>query len=121
MATPISIVPRKRPAAPEPVAIQPEGPQKLPGTRIQVALLGAAVFLVAAIVHSQTLGFKLLTTWDDPSYVTFNPWISLHKKVGPKTSHIPIRFLIQTRHLRERRRSQHMNRRHIEIMFGPTV
>ena len=75
MATPISIVPRKRPAAQEAAAVPPAERHRLPGTRVQVAILAFAVFVVAAIVHAQTLSFKFLTTWDDPSYITYNPWI----------------------------------------------
>jgi hypothetical protein len=75
MATPISIVPRQKPAPAEPVATPHADRPRLPGTRIQLALLGFAVFVVAALVHAQTLSFQFLTTWDDPSYITHNPWI----------------------------------------------
>lgn len=75
MATPISIVPRKREEKPKPVATpKAEGP-RLPGTRMQLAILAFAVFVVAALVHAQTLSFKFLTSWDDPSYINANPWI----------------------------------------------
>jgi len=75
MATPISIVPRQKPAPAEPVATPHADRPRLPGTRVQLALLGFAVFVVAALVHAQTLSFPFLTTWDDPSYITHNPWI----------------------------------------------
>ena len=75
MATPITIVPRKRPAAPEAETTRPTEAPRGSGTGTKVALIAAAVFLVAAIVHAQTLSFKILTTWDDPSYITNNPWI----------------------------------------------
>ena len=75
MATPISIVPRKRPAPAESGAI-PEGDRpRRSGSRFQLALIAVLVFVVAAIVHAQTLSFKFLTTWDDPGYIATNPWI----------------------------------------------
>jgi protein O-mannosyl-transferase len=75
MATPISIVPRQpRAAAQDPERSRLDRP-RLPGTWIQLAILASAVFIVAALVHAQTLHFKFLTTWDDPSYIANNPWI----------------------------------------------
>ena len=75
MDTPVSILPRKRAAAPQSAT----GPQadrpRLPGSGFQVALIAFAVFIVAALVHAQTLSFKFLTSWDDPSYINANPWI----------------------------------------------
>ena len=75
MATPITVVPRKRPAAPKPTTGPQSDRPRLPGSRVQVALVALAIFAVAAIVHSQTLAFKFLTSWDDPSYIAGNPWI----------------------------------------------
>ena len=48
---------------------------RLPGTWIQLALASAAVFAVAYIIHQPSLRFGFLTSWDDPTYVTDNPWI----------------------------------------------
>jgi hypothetical protein len=75
MATPISIVPRQKRAAEDNPQPQPTDRPRLPGTWIQLAILASAVFIVAAIVHAQTLSFKFLSTWDDPSYIANNPWI----------------------------------------------
>ena len=75
MATPISIVPRQpRAAAQDPERIRTDRP-RLPGSWILLAILASAVFVVAALVHSQTLHFNFLSTWDDPSYIANNPWI----------------------------------------------
>jgi hypothetical protein len=75
MATPISIVPRPKGAAEDTRQPQPSDRPRLPGSRIQLAILASAVFLVATLVHAQTLSFKFLSTWDDPSYIANNPWI----------------------------------------------
>ncbi|HEX3113002.1 MAG TPA: hypothetical protein VHU20_07025 [Candidatus Eisenbacteria bacterium] len=48
---------------------------RLPGTWIQLALASVAVFAVAYIIHQPSLRFGFLTSWDDPTYVTDNPWI----------------------------------------------
>ena len=75
MAAPISIVPRQpRAAVQDPERTRTDRP-RLPGTWIQLAILASSVFLVAALVHAQTLRFRFLTTWDDPSYIANNPWI----------------------------------------------
>ena len=75
MATPISIVPRRKRAAEDTRQPRPTGRPRLPGTWIQLAILASVVFIVAALVHAQTLSFKFLSTWDDPSYIANNPWI----------------------------------------------
>jgi len=48
---------------------------RLPGTWIQLALASVAVFAVAYIIHQPSVRFGFLTSWDDPTYVTDNPWI----------------------------------------------
>ena len=48
---------------------------RLPGTLLQLALASIAVFAVAYFVHQPSLRFGFLTSWDDPTYVTDNPWI----------------------------------------------
>ena len=75
MAAPISIVPRQPRAAVQDPDRTRTGRPRLPGTWIQLAILASSVFLVAALVHAQTLRFRFLSTWDDPSYITNNPWI----------------------------------------------
>jgi hypothetical protein len=75
MDTPISIVPRPpRAATQDPDRNRTDRP-RLPGTWIQLAILASVVFVAAALVHAQTLRFKFLSTWDDPSYIANNPWI----------------------------------------------
>ena len=48
---------------------------RLPGTLLRLALASVAVFGVALLVHQPSLRFGFLTSWDDPTYVTDNPWI----------------------------------------------
>ncbi|HKO22000.1 MAG TPA: hypothetical protein VJX91_05045 [Candidatus Eisenbacteria bacterium] len=48
---------------------------RLPGTLLQLALASIAIFAVAFLVHQPSLRFGFLTSWDDPTYVTDNPWI----------------------------------------------
>jgi protein O-mannosyl-transferase len=48
---------------------------RFPGTPLQLALASIAIFAVAFLVHQPSLHFGFLTSWDDPTYVTDNPWI----------------------------------------------
>lgn len=48
---------------------------RFPGTPLQLALASIAIFAVAFLVHQPSLRFGFLTSWDDPTYVTDNPWI----------------------------------------------
>ncbi|HET9940962.1 MAG TPA: hypothetical protein VFR25_07655 [Candidatus Eisenbacteria bacterium] len=48
---------------------------RLPGTLLQLALASIAAFAAAYFVHQPSLHFGFLTSWDDPTYVTDNPWI----------------------------------------------
>ena len=48
---------------------------RLPGTALQLLAASVAVFAAAFLVHQPSLHFGFLTSWDDPTYVTDNPWI----------------------------------------------
>lgn len=48
---------------------------RLSGTVLNVVLASIAVFAAAYVIHQPSLHFGFLTSWDDPTYVTDNPWI----------------------------------------------
>ncbi len=51
------------------------GQPRLPGTAVQLAIASILVLAAAFLVHQPSLRFGFLTSWDDPTYVTDNPWI----------------------------------------------
>ena len=75
MATPTFRAERREPPPQDESSDQVSARQGPPGTGMQLAILASAAFAIAFLVHLQTLGFQFLPTWDDPSYVTNNPWI----------------------------------------------
>ena len=78
MAPPTSRSARRERAKKDAKAGRPAGAaslSRLQGTLIQLALASVAVFAVAYIIHQPSVRFGFLTSWDDPTYVTDNPWI----------------------------------------------
>jgi len=78
MAPPTSRSARRERAKKDAKAGRPAGAaslSRLQGTWIQLALASVAVFAVAYIIHQPSVRFGFLTSWDDPTYVTDNPWI----------------------------------------------